>query len=115
MIPQRLLDFGERNTEKPNSAAIFSHFRTEGFHLFARPVTGVRRTDKVYRRKHQSPLCHHISRHRAVNPARNQQHRFSARTDRQSAGTRQLLGMDIGAKIPNFYRHGDFGVMNIYL
>ena len=115
MVPQRLLQLGEGDTVKLNPTAIFAHSGAKAFDLFSCSVAGVGRTHKMDRRQLQSSFCHHISRDRTVDTARDQQESLSARTDRQATCTRDLVRVDIGAKIPNFNRYHNVGVVDIHL
>ena len=63
----------------------------------------------------QTALRHHIAGHRAINTAGEQQHGPSAGPDGDTARTGQLIGVDIGALLPDLHGNGDLGLLHLYL
>ena len=64
--------------------------------------------------KLQPPLGHHISGHRAVDAAGNQYRRLARGADGDSPRPRQLLSVDVGRRLPDFYHYQHIRMLYVY-
>ena len=60
-------------------------------------------------------LRHHVAGHRAINTAGEQQHSPPAGPHGDAARAGQLIGVDIGALLPDLHGNGDLGLLHLDL
>ena len=63
----------------------------------------------------QAALGHHVAGHRAINTAGEQQQGPPAGPHGDAARAGQLIGVDIGALLPDLHGNGDLGLLHLYL
>ena len=63
----------------------------------------------------KAPLRHHVAGHRAINTAGEQQQGPPAGPDGDAARTGQLVGVNVGALLPDLHGNGDLGLLHLYL
>ena len=114
-LPQQLLQPGERHYKQPDAAGIGGQFLGQVQHLLPGTVTGVGGRGKMHCRDLQAALGHHVAGHRAINTAGEQQQGPPAGPDGDTARAGQLIGVDIGALLPDLHGNGDLGLLHLDL
>ena len=89
------LDLGEVDVVQPDRSRVSGHLAREVDDLLQRSLAGIGRRVKIDRVQLHTPLRDHVSRHRGVDAARQEQHCFAAYADRKAARTGNDVGVDV--------------------
>ena len=109
------LDIRERNEVKRHIAGIFGDLFRKIDHLFPCAFACVRITVEMYRVERNAAFGDHIARDGTVDPAGEEEHGSSVRTDRHSSDRFHFLAVQIRVSFPDLHAEHDLGMMNVDL
>ena len=107
------LDLGEVDIVQPDRARVSGHLARQVDDLLQRALAGIGRRVEIDRIQLHASLCDHISRDRGIDAAGQKQHCLAAYADRQSAGSRNNVGIDVDL-LPDLNVQHDLGLVHIY-